>query len=155
MTFSNIVFLTPLHIRRDIKAVLRDGEQVEGVLTKDWSIAFNWNDARWRLTVPEGFAAAPSVPKIFRSISSFWGGGFEASVAHDWAYHTRLFDAQHNNGRKQADLLYLALMTASGVSLSMRQRNYLGVRLGGGSHYSKNAIHSETEFRRIGVVLDG
>ena len=137
-TFTDVAFETPLHIERAIEAVKRDGARVEAILLADYRISFTWKKARWSLTVPAGFLAAPSVPPALHGIVPFWGALFEASICHDYAYWTRCFDPIDGGGREAADKLLAAAMRAGGADLGDTAEVYAAVSAFGGRNYFVN-----------------
>lgn len=132
-------FETDLAIRRAIDAVRRDGARVEAILMADYRVSFSLYGQRMALTVPAGFEASPSVPPSLHGVVPFWGALMEGSIAHDWAYSTRCFDAlaeaHGDEGREVADWMLFALMMAGGTSLVDALEVYTAVRIFGGEHY--------------------
>lgn len=145
MPFSNPVFETPLDLRREIKAVERDGARVEGILLAPYSVSFNWDDDRWRFTIPKGFQAAPSIPTELQMIVPIWGGIFEPSIIHDWCYWTRCFDPLvGGDGKEAADDLFLELMQASGVGWFNRNAAHAAVAVFGRDVYDANTFKANS-----------
>jgi hypothetical protein len=141
--FSNAVFETPLDIRREIEAVKRDGARVEAILLAQYRVSFDWQGKRWLQTVPAGFKAAPSVPPALHGLVPFFGGLFESSIVHDWAYNTRCFDdltGSSKKGKLAADQLFLALLESAGVNESDRRNIYQAVRFFGNEMYHENTF---------------
>ena len=141
--FSNARFETPLDIRREIEAVKRDGARVEAILLAQYAVSFDWRGQRWLQTVPAGFRAAPSVPPALHGLVPFFGGLFEASICHDWQYHTRCFDeltGSSKEGKRAADQLFLALLEAANVDPVSRSRIYAAVRMFGNEMYHENVF---------------
>lgn len=130
---SNAAFETELLIRRDREAVKRDGVKVNAILAADYRVSFKLDEARYALTIPAGFGAAPSVPPELAGVVPFWGALFEASIAHDWAYETRCFDPF--GGRRVADDMLYQLMRAGGTNALAASKVLVAVRLFGGGHY--------------------
>jgi hypothetical protein len=138
--FSDVRYETPLTIRREIEAVIRDGQMVEAILVEPFVITFTWVQKRWRLEIPAGFTAAPSVPSQVQSMLPFSGGLVEASVIHDWAYYHRIFDPYASDGRLASDNLFEACLEAAGVEDIYRAATYRAVRGGGSPSYRKNTF---------------
>lgn len=138
--FTAASFDTPLDIRREIEAVRRDGARVEAILLAQYRVSFDWLGRRWMLVVPAGFPGAPSVPPLLHGVVPFFGGLFESSFVHDWAYWTRCFDelVEGGDGKLAADQLFLALLESSGVDEDARRSIYQAVRLFGRGAYAAN-----------------
>lgn len=86
------------------------------------------------LVVPKGFVHdKASVPRALWSFFPKSGPYTRAAVIHDYLYWTQPCS------REQADNLLVIAMKESGVSWFRRKVVYRGVRLGGGSAWSKNA----------------
>ena len=82
--------------------------------------------------VPVGFITDfASVPQILQNIFPREGSYTVASVFHDYCYGTACVT------RKEADDIFLQGMKDLGTSFFVRYSIYLGVRLGGASHYAK------------------
>ena len=79
-----------------------------------------------QMKIPKGFCwDGASVPRILQNIFPKWGRYAVASLAHDWLYENRL------GTRKQADRVFLHLMSEAGVNWVGRHLMYLAVRLFG------------------------
>lgn len=140
-----------LVIMREAAAVKRDGARVEAILAEDYTVSFLMAGARWRITVPTGFEAAPSVPPVLHGLVPFWGALFEASIVHDWCYWTRCFDPHADgDGRELADHLFYALMRSGGTKLRDALKAYSAVRAFGRSRYRVNKFKAENGLRRDG-----
>jgi hypothetical protein len=149
-TFIGIAYETDLRLRRDIKAVRRDGARVEAILEADYTVSFSWRRESWRLTVPAGFLAAPSVPPQLHGIVPFWGALFEASIVHDWCYWTRCFDPHSaGDGRSASDNLLKDMMRAGGADRGDCMEVYLAVRTFGGKLYDANTFKAKNGLARI------
>ena len=86
------------------------------------------------LVVPKGFVHdKASVPRALWSFFPKSGPYTRAAVIHDYLYWAQPCS------REQADNLLMIAMKESGVSWFRRKVVYRGVRLGGGSAWSKNA----------------
>lgn len=82
------------------------------------------------ITVPEGFitdfASVPRIPLVYDSLGNI---AQRAAVIHDYLYATKSLP------RDIADKVLLEAMEVSGISWLRRKMIYMGVRVGGGSHY--------------------
>jgi hypothetical protein len=125
MTITNVRFESRLATVELLEAVIKFGEEVEGILLEDFCLSFDWDGGRWRLTVPEGYAAAPSVPPLLRGFAATTGPIRWASYPHDWIYEHR------SMSREDADDLFRACALAAGISVITAGRIYAAVRLGG------------------------
>ena len=125
MTIENVKFETPLNTREDVKAMIKNGVKVEGILTRPFQITFDWNGKRWRFDLPFGYAAAPSIPTIFRSFMPATGAIRWMALFHDFGYE------YHSMLRSDLDELMVAGMKTGRDGWFKRGRGWLGVRLGG------------------------
>jgi hypothetical protein len=86
--------------------------------------------AEYVITVPEGFvsdfASVPRIPLVYDSLGNI---AQRAAVIHDYLYATKALP------RDIADKVLLEAMEVSGVSWLRRKMIYMGVRVGGASHY--------------------
>ncbi|MEE8598284.1 MAG: DUF1353 domain-containing protein [Dehalococcoidales bacterium] len=122
MTIANVTFETNLHTIEYIAAVRKNGVKVEGVLTAPFVITFDWNDGRWKLSLPMGYAAAPSVPPFLRSFAPATGGLRWGSFPHDWIREHQVISLA------DGDELLAEIMKAAGDGWFKRQRVWLSVR---------------------------
>lgn len=80
--------------------------------------------------VPAGFvtdfSSVPRLPLVHMVLADM---AQRAAVVHDYLYSTAVYT------RKQADDVLMEAMTISGIPWAKRQAIYLGVRVGGASHY--------------------
>jgi hypothetical protein len=84
-------------------------------------------------SVPVGFVTDfASVPQLFQNIFPREGSYTVASAFHDYCYATACVT------RKEADDIFLQGMKDLGTSFFVRYSIYLGVRIGGASHYGRN-----------------
>ncbi len=143
--FSQAKFETDLVLKRQVEAVRRDGARVEAIVVEDYRVSFLWDGARWSITVPAGFQAAPSVPPRLHGLVPFWGALFEASIVHDWCYWTRCFDPHSagGSGRRSADKLLCGLMRAGGASMADAGEVFMAVHLFGGDRYQVNQFRPD------------
>lgn len=137
--FEDVEFAPYCDMRRHIAEVITFGPRVEHVLLSDYWVSFGWRNGWWRLTVPKGTRAAPSVPPSLQDDLPVLGGMWEPSIIHDWCYETRCFD-EYGDGRKLADALFLRLMEAAGVSWIDRKNIKLALFAAGGAIYGANAF---------------
>lgn len=144
MAISNIGFETPLYTVENIEAVRKKGAKVEAILTRPFSVTFNWNGERWRLRLPEKYPAAPSVPPFLRSFAPATGGLRWASFPHDWV---REFNAMP---LKDGDDLLIAIMKASGDGWFKRMRVWTAVRAH--AQFQKTVEPTFKGMERIGKV---
>jgi hypothetical protein len=87
------------------------------------------------ITVPAGsFTDFASIPRIFWSIFPPVGKYATAALVHDYLYREK-FDKRFN--RKEADDIFLELMTFSGVPSWQAYAMYYAVRLFGKSKWVK------------------
>ena len=84
------------------------------------------------VTVPKGFitdfASVPRLPFVYDVLANM---AQRAAVVHDYLYSMGIVP------RAIADKVLLEAMKISGVSWAKRNAIYLGVRIGGASHYKK------------------
>ena len=84
------------------------------------------------VTVPKGFitdfASVPRLPFVYDVLANM---AQRAAVVHDYLYSMGVVP------RAIADKVLLEAMKISGVSWAKRNAIYLGVRIGGASHYKK------------------
>ena len=86
------------------------------------------------IRVPDGFITDfASVPRIPLAFWLFGNVGHRAAVVHDYLYVT----AQVS--RKQADEILRELLREEGAGSIRANLMYLGVRIGGSSHYPDQA----------------
>ena len=82
------------------------------------------------ITVPTGFktdfASVPRIPFVYDAVGNV---AREASVVHDYLYTT------HAVNRETADAVLREASKATGVNWLRRWAMWLGVRIGGGSHW--------------------
>ena len=90
------------------------------------------------VTVPKGFVTDfASIPRVVRSFIPQLGRYSWAAVVHDYLY------SEGDGKRKDADLLFLALMASSGVPWWKRRLIYRAVRLGGWVAWRRNRKRRE------------
>lgn len=142
MTFSAIAFAPSCDMRRHMADVIRDGARVEHELLAPYWIEFDHGGRRWRLTVPAGTRAAPSVPPSLMDDLPVLGGMWEPSIVHDWCYETRCFDAWDPDGwgKQFADDLFDAAMEAAGVGWQDRRAVMTAVWAAGGGMYGRHTL---------------
>ncbi|MEM7247895.1 MAG: DUF1353 domain-containing protein [Acidobacteriota bacterium] len=98
---------------------------------------------KWKVQVPEGFEFdMASVPRMFWPLIAPFELSIAAPLIHDFAYHqggrvkdgkiTNLEEADKTMSRFQADLAFLELMEAEGVSFLRRVPAFLAVAVFGG-----------------------
>lgn len=84
------------------------------------------------VTVPTGFitdfASVPRIPFVYDTLANM---AQRAATVHDYLYSTCVVP------RDVADKILLEAMEISGVPWLKRRAIYLGVRIGGASHYKK------------------
>ena len=84
------------------------------------------------VTVPKGFitdfASVPHIPFVYDNLANI---AQRAAVVHDYLYSMGVVP------RDVADKVLLEAMEISGVPWLKRRAIYLGVRMGGASHYKK------------------
>lgn len=83
--------------------------------------------------IPEGYESdGMSVPRFFwRSLSpKINAKTLRPSIIHDWMYENKICS------RKEADDFYEANLVANGFGKFKSWLVWLGVRIGGGSHYN-------------------
>lgn len=120
-------FLSPLCVKEV------DGEPGQWVVLSE--LVFDSEVLARRITVPAGFKSDfASVPRIPFAYMLFGGIGQRAAVAHDYAYSTGIIP------REQADGMFREALRACGVSAWKAALMYAGVRLMGGSHYTKEPV---------------
>jgi hypothetical protein len=82
------------------------------------------------VVIPKGFltdlASVPRLPIVYVAIGST---GHRAAVLHDYIYSIGLY------ARKHCDLVFYEGLKECGVSSWKAYSMYLGVRIGGASHY--------------------
>lgn len=84
------------------------------------------------ITVPAGFRTNfASVPRIPFAYLMFGGVANKAAVIHDYLYSTVKLN------RAKCDAILREASKVSGVSWFRRNAMWLGVRIGGSSHYGK------------------
>jgi hypothetical protein len=84
------------------------------------------------IVVPEGYISdLDSIPRIPVAYVALKNRAPRAAVTHDWLY------SQGELSRKNCDDIFMCCMEGDGLGWSARQAMYLGVRLGGASHYNK------------------
>lgn len=133
VTVSNVVFEThSLASEELLEAVLKFGVKVEGILTKDFALTFDWNGERWRLDLPTGYAAAPSVPELVRSSMPATGAIRWGSYPHDWLYEF------HSMSRRDADQLFLEANKVAGLGWYQRNKAWTIVRAAGWRPWNKH-----------------
>lgn len=80
------------------------------------------------IEIPAGFNwDGASVPRLFQNVFPKWGKYAVASLVHDWLY------ANNIGKRREADRIFLHLMSEAGVNWLGRHIMYLAVRLFGGA----------------------
>lgn len=85
------------------------------------------------IEVPAGFQTDfASVPRLFWRLIPPWGPYSPAAVVHDYLYATGIVS------RKEADQIFLELMTRLGVAPWRRNVMYAAVRVAGASRYNKS-----------------
>jgi len=121
-------FLTKL----DVEQVEDTGEQGRGTWRLTAPLVYQSDVAGKTITVPAGFvtdfASVPRIPMIFD-----WLGdrGNLAATVHDF-----LYTAPHVlNSRGLADAVLHEALLVQGVGNDEAEAIYLGVRVGGASHY--------------------
>lgn len=81
-------------------------------------------------SVPAGFETDfASVPRLPVTFMLFGNIGHRAATWHDWAYKTGAYP------REECDAIFRELLIAEGVSTFRAYSMYIGVRVGGESHY--------------------
>lgn len=111
---------------------IAEDEEMGKVIILVTPIRFEHNGKEY--TVPAGFASdGCSCPRFFwRMLSPALDFvTLIPSVVHDWCYSTGVM------GRKEADDLYYDMLVANGFGKIKSKLVWLGVRLGGSSHYNK------------------
>lgn len=95
----------------------------EDFILKYWDYTF---------IIPAGFstdfASVPRLPIVYRL---FANKAKKSAIYHDFAYSTQLFS------REECDKAFLCAMREEKLPDWICQAMYLGVRLGGASHYNK------------------
>ena len=132
MTFGRSQFLEPLDLRLlhapdGSLLTNRDGRQLYSLLG---SFSYASVVAQKLIMVPHGFITDfASVPRLPFTYSTFGDTAHEAAVIHDYLYSSGLFP------REVADAVFLEAMGVLGIPWWKRHAMYLGVRVGGGSHF--------------------
>lgn len=125
-------FLTPLNLElltcpHNIPLKNRDGRQLWRVITP---FVYQSDIARKTIIVPDGFvtdlASIPRMPFVYRELESL---ADMPGVPHDFCYSTGYLD------RDTSDLMLKEACLLIGLSSWKAQVIYLGVRIGGESHY--------------------
>ena len=99
-----------------------------------WRVNESWKLSHY--TVPTGFISnAASVYRWLWWLFTPAGELFEASIAHDYAYHSKVVS------RELADIMFYKLMLLYGVPKWRAKLAYFGVRLGGKSRYGKRTYN--------------
>lgn len=92
------------------------------------------------LVVPPGFLTDfDSVPKLPVVYMAFSGSGKRAAVLHDYLYSRGGPREFKDRGRRWADRLFWAAMMCEGIDTVVADAKYLGVRVGGESHWEEPA----------------
>lgn len=137
----DFVYETPLCLVRGIEAVkTRTGEDADYVIGKPFSIRYRRQWEGWRrIIVPKGMMTdLASVPRFIRSLIDRVGPHLEAAIVHDFLYIAwqDCFRKPRHADKQFADDLFLAGMTAAGVSPIKRHIIYEAVSLFGWAAYS-------------------
>ena len=128
-------YLTPLWTFRakDRSVLLPPGVDPLVILGADYSVGFTCGGLERTITIPKGLVHdGPSVPRAFQWLVSKFGRHFEAAVLHDW-----LYGSPATESREFADAVFLAAMTAAGVSRFKRWIIYRAVRAFGEKSYAE------------------
>ena len=139
---SGFTYDTGLHLQRSIEAVqVREGDDADYILGRDYTVSFGLDDSRRAITVPQGMLTdLSSVPGIARSIIGRVGPHLEASIVHDFLYIAWQDIAgrgARKEDRKFADKLMREAMKAANVSGAKRFLIYAAVKTFGWSAYRK------------------
>ena len=104
--------------------ILHDGKRAR--LMRDYCVRI----AGYKpIVVPRGFVTDSVSAGPFQFLVPKFGPWFGAAVVHDWLYRTGIV------ARKDADDIFLALMTRAGVNPATRWVMYQAVRWFGGKFY--------------------
>jgi hypothetical protein len=104
-------------------------------LVENFYFYFNETDKDVGVVVPEGFVTDfASVPRALWSIFPPIGLYTKAAVIHDYLYQ---YGHEFDRDRKFCDEIFLEAMKALGVSASVRNSMYWGVRLFGSGAYNE------------------
>ena len=102
-------------------------------LARPYNFYYEINSVRIHVVVPKGFLTDfASTPKILYPIFPPVGIYNKATMLHDYLYD---ITCTLNITRKQADQFLLQALEVLGVSFLKRWLMYLGIRLGGASHF--------------------
>lgn len=105
-----------------------DNDAEQWVVAAPFTATWTRPNHVWVITVASGFTTdLASIPHRLRSFIPQVGRHLQASILHDWCYE----DNVPGMTRKEADLLFLDGMKASGVAWHDRWLMYLMVRLFG------------------------
>ena len=128
-------FLTPLSIE-----AADDQDSGEWILTR--ALHYQSDLARMVIIVPKGFqtdlASVPRIPLIYTVVGNV---ATKAAVVHDYLYSSGMVS------RKMADAILREASEVTGVSWFRRWTMWLGVRIGGGSHYIDEATNGKETAR--------
>jgi hypothetical protein len=127
-----------------MKVKLITGEDIRGKVMEATEIITPVT--KLAITIPAGFETDfASVPELFWSIAPPIGLYTEAAIVHDYLYRTPLRTVLRTDvdgktsritiTRKEADLIFLNMMEAAGVSWWKRRAMYRAVRMFGGSSW--------------------
>lgn len=90
-----------------------------------------WQEKGLRIQVPAGFVTdLASIPATLRGVLSITGISRRGAVLHDYAY------CAQKMSRPDADDLLRRALLADGMRSATARLYWLGVRAGGGSHWS-------------------
>ena len=136
-------YLTPLHLRREIKAVkFRKRDDAKYIVAKPYKVKYKFgNGDECSITIPKGMLTdLASVPRWARWLVSRVGPHLEASVVHDFLY----IAWQDLNGIEAckkdwnfADNLMNAAMKEAKVNRVRRRLIYLALRTSGWYSYKR------------------
>jgi len=125
--------------------ILRDGEDADYVVARDYSVEIDVDGTVYGITVPAGMLTdLTSVPALLRWYVGRVGPWLEAAIVHDYLY----IAWQDVEGRKPlerdrafADLVMLRAMEAAEVGWLRRTLIYAAVRVFGGGGYMRRQRH--------------
>jgi hypothetical protein len=90
------------------------------------------------ITVPKDFVTDyASVPRVVGAYLLVGGKGKRAAVIHDWLYTSGKYS------REMCDRVFKEALTAAGYGAITIGLMYMGVRVGGGSHFTAPNIKQE------------
>lgn len=144
-------FLSPLcmqYMVNDAGTPLKnpDGRQIYQVISP---LSYDSDVAGRNITVPAGFltdlASIPRLPFFYRELSNV---ADLPGVVHDYLY---------SNGcvsRDVADLMLKEMCLLVGLPYWKTQAIYMGVRLGGESHFNQDNESNPKDYKEATVVID-